>query len=131
MVSGQLNLVSSINSETLQTLWILRRRQKRRATIPNVSGLPLTSKQFDESNQALIGSLESTDWENQVSQKSLIMKSMQARFAVEALEIDEAIGTWLLQVWKRQFSVGSEERATDFKSLEQYLKLRLVDAGAE
>lgn len=56
---------------------------------------------------------------------------MQARFAVEALEIDEAIGTWLLQVWKRQFSVGSEERATDFKSLEQYLKLRLVDAGAE
>jgi ophiobolin F synthase len=59
------------------------------------------------------------------------MKSMQARFAVEALEIDEAIGTWLLQVWKRQFSVGSEERATDFKSLEQYLKLRLVDAGAE
>ena len=59
------------------------------------------------------------------------MKSMQARFAVEALEIDEAIGTWLLQEWKRQFSVRSEERNREYKSIEQYLKFRIVDAGAE
>lgn len=55
---------------------------------------------------------------------------MQAHFAVEALEIDEAIGTWLLQEWKRQFSVGSKERNTEYKSIEQYLKFRIVDAGA-
>jgi ophiobolin F synthase len=59
------------------------------------------------------------------------MKSMQARFAVEALEIDEAIGTWLLQEWKRQFSVGSEERDKEYTSIEEYLKFRIVDAGAE
>ena len=59
------------------------------------------------------------------------MKSMQAHFAVEALEIDEAIGTWLLQEWKRQFSVGSKERNTEYESIEQYLKFRIVDAGAE
>jgi ophiobolin F synthase len=56
---------------------------------------------------------------------------MQARFAVEALEIDEAIGTWLLQEWKRQFSVGSEERDKEYTSIEEYLKFRIVDAGAE
>jgi ophiobolin F synthase len=59
------------------------------------------------------------------------MKSIQARFAVEPLEIDEAIGTWLLQEWKRQFSVGSGERNREYKSIEQYLKFRIVDAGAE
>jgi len=59
------------------------------------------------------------------------MKSMQARFAVEALEIDEVIGTWLLQEWKRQFSVGSEERDKEYTSIEEYLKFRIVDAGAE
>jgi ophiobolin F synthase len=59
------------------------------------------------------------------------MKSMQARFAVEALEIDEVIGTWLLQEWKRQFSVGSEERDKEYTSIEDYLKFRIVDAGAE
>lgn len=59
------------------------------------------------------------------------MKSMHARFAVEALEIDEAIGTWLVQVWKRQFSVKSEERSMEYKLLEEYLNFRLVDAGAE
>jgi hypothetical protein len=131
MVSAQLDLVSSINSERCRPCGYCGDVRKGEQKSPNVSRLPLTFKQFDESNQALIGSLESTAWENQVSQKSLIMKSMQARFAVEALEIDEAIGTWLLQVWKRQFSVGSEERTTEFKSLEQYLKLRLIDAGAE
>lgn len=56
---------------------------------------------------------------------------MQARFAVEVLEIDEAIGTWLLQEWKRQFSVTSKERDAEYKSIEQYLKFRIVDAGAE
>ena len=56
---------------------------------------------------------------------------MQARFAVEALEIDEAIGTWLLQEWKRQFSFGPEGRNTEYKSIEQYLKFRIVDAGTE
>jgi ophiobolin F synthase len=59
------------------------------------------------------------------------MKSIQARFAVEALEIDEAIGTWLLQVWKKQFSIKSEERNKEFKTLEQYLNFRYVEAGAE
>jgi ophiobolin F synthase len=59
------------------------------------------------------------------------MKSMQARFAVEALEIDEVIGTWLLQEWKRQFSVGSEERDKEYTSIEDYLKFRIVDAVAE
>jgi ophiobolin F synthase len=59
------------------------------------------------------------------------MKSIQARFAVEALEIDEAIGTWLLQVWKRQFSIKSEERNKEFETLEQYLNFRYVEAGAE
>jgi ophiobolin F synthase len=59
------------------------------------------------------------------------MKSIQARFAVEALEIDEVIGTWLLQVWKRQFSIRSEERDREFETLEQYLNFRYVEAGAE
>ena len=59
------------------------------------------------------------------------MKSIQARFAVEALEIDETIGTWLLDAWKRQFSIKSEERNREFETLEQYLNFRYVEAGAE
>ena len=59
------------------------------------------------------------------------MKSIQARFAVEALEMDEVIGPWLVQVWKKQFSVKSEERDREFKTLEEYLNFRYVEAGAE
>ncbi|KIN03517.1 hypothetical protein OIDMADRAFT_177678 [Oidiodendron maius Zn] len=86
---------------------------------------------FDESSQALLESLESTAQDNKDSQERLIMKSIQARFSVEALEMDEAIGTWLLQVWKKQFSIKSEEREREFNTLEQYLTFRYVEAGAE
>ena len=79
----------------------------------------------------MLESLDSAAHDNKDSQKSLIMKSIQARFSVEALEMDEAIGTWLLQVWKKQFSIKSEEREKEFKTLEQYLTFRYIEAGAE
>ncbi|KAJ5041497.1 uncharacterized protein L3040_005082 [Drepanopeziza brunnea f. sp. 'multigermtubi'] len=88
-----------------------------------------TSEEFDERNRTLIGSLDDAGSDKRTGQ-SLALKSLQARFAVQALEMDAPIGSWLLEEWKRQFGVSSEERDAA-KTLDEYLKLRLVDAGAD
>jgi len=79
----------------------------------------------------LICSLEPATEQDQNGERNLKLKAIQARFASEALKIDKAIGSWLLQEWKRQFSVGSKERNMEYTSIKDYLEFRIVDAGAE
>ena len=79
----------------------------------------------------MIDSLDGATRDNKRNQINLALKSIRARFAVEALEVDEEMGIWLIQEWKRQLSVKAEDRDKDYKSIEEYLKFRLVDAGAE
>jgi len=62
---------------------------------------------------------------------TLALKSVRARFVVEALEKDEEIAEWLIDEWKKQLSVKADDRDKDYSSIEEYLKFRRVDAGAE
>ncbi|TVY73247.1 Ophiobolin F synthase [Lachnellula suecica] len=89
-----------------------------------------SSENFDESNNWL-DSQDATDRKDKKSQTTLALKSIRARFVVEALENDEELGEWLIEEWKKQLSVKAEERDKDYKSIEEYLNFRRVDAGAD
>lgn len=56
-------------------------------------------------------------------------RQLQAKMAVELLDLDKVQGQEVLRLWKEMSDVFVEIRDLDFKKMDDYLHFRVVDAG--
>lgn len=56
-------------------------------------------------------------------------RQLQAKMAVELLEVDKEQGAECLRLWKEMSDVFVEIRDTDFRTIDEYLAMRAIDAG--
>ena len=56
-------------------------------------------------------------------------RQLQAKMAVELLDMDNEQGKECLRLWKEMSDVFVQIRDLNFKGLDEYLPFRVVDAG--
>ena len=56
-------------------------------------------------------------------------RQLQAKMAVELIDIDQAKGFECLRLWKDMSNVFVQIRDLNFKNLDEYLPFRVGDAG--
>lgn len=56
-------------------------------------------------------------------------RQLQAKMAVELIDIDREKGAECLRLWKEMSEVFVKVRDMDFKTLDEYLPVRAIDAG--
>ena len=56
-------------------------------------------------------------------------RQLQAKMAVELVSVDEELGGECMRLWKEMADVFVQIRDLDFKTLDEYLPFRVVDAG--
>lgn len=56
-------------------------------------------------------------------------RQLQAKMAVELLDLDKVQGQEVLRLWKEMSDVFVEIRDLEFKEMDDYLHFRVVDAG--
>ena len=56
-------------------------------------------------------------------------RQLQAKMAVELVSVDKDLGNECIRLWKEMADVFVQIRDMDFKSLDEYLPFRVVDAG--
>lgn len=56
-------------------------------------------------------------------------RQLQAKMAVELMDLDKVQGKECLRLWKEMSDVFVEIRDLDFKQMDDYLRFRVVDAG--
>lgn len=56
-------------------------------------------------------------------------RQLQAKMAVELIDIDKDKGAECLRLWKEMSEVFVKVRDMDFKTMDEYLPVRAIDAG--
>lgn len=85
--------------------------------------------QLLEANQQLVEGLDMNDYAGSGTKDHVRRRQLQAKMAVEMLDLDKAQGQECLRLWKEMSDVFVEIRDLDFKIIEDYLHFRVVDAG--
>lgn len=82
-----------------------------------------------EANKELTEGLDVDQGCTAASKNRIRRRQLQAKMAVELLDIDEEKGTECLQLWKEMSDSFVQIRSMQFKTLDEYLSLRVIDAG--
>lgn len=80
-------------------------------------------------NRELTEGLDETETLNNGTKKHVRRRHLQAKMAVEMMDIDREQGQECLRLWKEMSEVFVQIRDLDFKKLDEYLPFRVVDAG--
>jgi ophiobolin F synthase len=82
-----------------------------------------------EANQELTEGLDVDQACTTGTKDHIRRRQLQAKMAVQMLEFDMEKGTECLRLWKEMNATFVHIRSKDFKTLDEYLSLRAVDAG--
>lgn len=85
--------------------------------------------QLWEKNNELVEGLDLHAEVSAGSKDHVRRRQLQAKMAVELMDIDPAQGRECLRLWKEMSNVFVKIRDLDFKQLDDYLPFRVVDAG--
>lgn len=85
--------------------------------------------QLQETNRHLVEGLDLDDTEATQTKGHSRRKQLQAKMAVELIELDRPQGLKCLRLWKEMSDVFVQIRDINFKTLDEYLPFRFVDAG--
>lgn len=82
-----------------------------------------------EANKELIEGLDVEQGCTAATKDRIKRRQLQAKMAVELLDIDMEKGTECLQLWKEMSDTFVQIRFMQFKTLDEYLSFRVIDAG--
>ena len=85
--------------------------------------------QLWEANKELTEGLTLSGTTNTGSKDHVRRRQLQAKMAVEMMDVDVEQGKECLRLWKEMSDVFVQIRDLDFKTLDEYLPFRVVDAG--
>nr|POE78004.1 ophiobolin f synthase [Quercus suber] len=83
----------------------------------------------DDANRELVEGLDFDDIETTGTKEHIKRRQLQAKMAVELIDMDRRQGLECLRLWKEMSDVFVSIRDINFTTLEEYLPFRFVDAG--
>lgn len=92
-------------------------------------GFMLTTFKLWEANKELVEGLDLDATAEGGSKDHVRRRQLQAKMAVEMMDVDAKQGKECLRLWKEMSDVFVQIRDLDFKTLDEYLPFRVVDAG--
>lgn len=84
---------------------------------------------MQEANRELVEGLDLDDEGVKGTKAHIKRRQLQAKMAVELLDLDRNKGLECLRLWKEMSDVFVSIRDVDFRTLDDYLPFRFVDAG--
>lgn len=85
--------------------------------------------QLQETNRELVEGLSLDAIESTASKGHVKMKQLQAKMAVQLIDLDRKQGLECLRLWNEMSDVFVQTRDIDFKTIDEYLPFRYIDAG--
>ncbi|USW55040.1 Putative polyprenyl synthetase, isoprenoid synthase domain superfamily [Septoria linicola] len=88
-----------------------------------------TESKLAETNRELVEGLDFDDAKATSTKRHIKRRQLQAKMAVELIDVDRHQGLECLRLWKEMSDVFVQIRDLNFKNLDGYLPFRVVDAG--
>lgn len=80
-------------------------------------------------NRELVEGLDLDTTEATGTKEHIKRRQLQAKMAVELIDIDRKQGLECLRLWKEMSEVFVQIRDKNFKNIDEYLPFRFIDAG--
>ncbi|KAF7186012.1 Ophiobolin F synthase [Pseudocercospora fuligena] len=88
-----------------------------------------TEEKLQEANRELVEGLDLDDEGVSGTKAHIKRRQLQAKMAVELIDLDREKGLECLRLWKEMSDVFVSIRDVNFRTLDEYLPFRFVDAG--